>query len=121
MARAEAAWEAIGEPVGEPLVAGPSGLLRPNRKVVRFTGREAEQAMLRSWCASAEGRSLRVLIGVGGVGKTRLALQLAAAWEASGGRWKLVAAGEEAQAVAAARAVTSGPVLLAVDYAGDSR
>ena len=117
VAQAEAAWEAIGEPAGEPLAAGPSALLRPNRKVVEFTGREAEQATLGSWCASAEARSLRVLIGAGGVGKTRLALQVAAAWEASGGRWKLVAAGEEAQAVAAARAVTSGPVLLVVDYA----
>jgi tetratricopeptide (TPR) repeat protein len=101
-----------------PAVApGPSGLLRPDRKVVEFTGRMSEQAVLGSWCASADDRSLRIVTGPGGTGKTRLALQAAAGFAANRGRWWLVAAGDEAQAVAAARAQTSGPVLLVVDNA----
>ena len=116
-ARAEAEFEAVGEPPLERLETGPSGLLRPDQKTVAFTGRKAEQAVLRSWWASGEARSARVLVGAGGVGKTRLALQVAEAWAQTGARWRLVAAGKEAQAASAARAVTSGPVLLVVDYA----
>ena len=73
--------------------------------------------MLRAWCASDCARAVAVLVGAGGVGKTRLALKLAAEWEASGGEWVLVADGEEGNAVAAARGVTSGRLLLVVDYA----
>ena len=58
-----------------------------------------------------------VLTGPGGVGKSRLALKIAAEFAAGGGEQVLVAAGEDARALAAVRAVTSGRVLLVVDYA----
>ena len=58
-----------------------------------------------------------MLVGVGGAGKTRLALQLVAEWAAGGGTWQLVDAHAEGKAVAAARGVTSDRVLLMVDYA----
>ena len=108
-------WKAVGEP-GRP-DQNPAGLLRPDRGIVEFTGRLAELAELRSWCTSGAARSVRVLAGAGGVGKTRLALQLAEEWNAAGHMWRLVASGQEGQAVQAARAVTAGPVLLVVDYA----
>ena len=55
--------------------------------------------------------------GQAGVGKTRLALQAAAEWQVGGRQWLMVAAGREADTMAAARGVTTGPVLLVVDYA----
>ncbi len=51
------------------------------------------------------------------MGKTRLALEVAAEHQADGGEWRLVPAGQEADAVEAARAATAGPVLLVVDRA----
>jgi hypothetical protein len=114
---ANAKWDAVGEPVTEVTDAGPAALLRADREIVKFTGRYIELAALRSWCASADARSVRTIIGVGGVGKTRLALEMASEWESSGGSWRRVDAGQEAQAVGAARMLTSGPILLIVDYA----
>ena len=60
---------------------------------------------------------MRVIVGAGGVGKTRLALKVASEWESRGDQWRLVDAGQEAHAVAAARGLTPDPVLLVVDYA----
>ena len=51
------------------------------------------------------------------MGKTRLALEMAAEHQADGGEWRLVPAGQEADAVGAARAATAGPLLLVVDQA----
>ena len=116
-AAALAKWDMIGEPAAGTADHGPAALLRPDREVVQFTGREAELGVLRSWCASAEARSVRTIVGAGGVGKSRLALKVAAEWESTGDQWRRVDAGQEAYAVAAARGLTSGPVLLVVDYA----
>jgi hypothetical protein len=114
---ARARLRAAGEPTYDGDQRGPSLLLRPDRGVVAFTGRDIELAELRSWCESPEDKSIRLVTGSGGVGKTRLALKLAAEWQASGRQGLMVAAGMEADAMAAARGVTTGPVLLVVDYA----
>ncbi len=116
-AGAQAAWAAIGEPVAEAGRGGPAALLRPDRGVVDFTGREKERDALRAWWVSDRRRSARVVVGAGGVGKTRLALKVAEEWAAGGRGWQPVAAGKEASALAVARNATSGPVLLVVDYA----
>jgi tetratricopeptide (TPR) repeat protein len=92
-------------------------LLRPDREIVPFTGRTEELALLRDWCATGEPRSVRVIVGASGVGKTRLALQVAAEWAAGGALWRPVPDGDEAIAVGAARAVTSSRLLLVVDDA----
>jgi hypothetical protein len=107
---------AASEPQLEP-ASGPSLLLRPERAVVGFTGRDTELAELRAWCQSDRPRSVGVLAGAGGVGKTRLALQIAGEWAATGRERMLVAAGQEAEALKRVRAATSGPALLVVDYA----
>jgi len=99
------------------IAPGPCGLLRPDQHIVEFTGRVVEQTILTSWCASAQGRSVRIIAGPGGSGKTRLALRAAAVVETAGGRTELVAAGGEAQAVAAARSRAPGPLLLVVEDA----
>ena len=116
-AAAQAKWDTVGEPVAETADRGPAALLRPDRETVEFTGRETELGVLRTWCTSADARSVRIIVGAGGVGKTRLALKVASEWESGGGEWRRVDAGQEAQAVAAARDLTSAPVLLVVDYA----
>ena len=73
--------------------------------------------MLRAWCGPGAAASVRVLVGAGGVGKTRLAWEIAAGWAARGGPGRLVAGEREAEAVEAARGVTAELVLLVVDYA----
>jgi predicted ATPase len=103
----------IPVPLSEP---GPAALLRPDRQVVGFIVRP-ELGRLREWCDDAEQAQVLLLTGAGGVGKTRLALQLAGEREALGWMCKIVRPDEEADAVPAVRAVSSGPVLLVVDYA----
>ena len=58
-----------------------------------------------------------MVVGAGGVGKTRLALEIGEEWETGGRTRVLVASGKEAEALEKARGVTAGPVLLVVDYA----
>lgn len=95
---------------------GPAALLRPDQQVVGFVDRP-ELDRLREWCdAEAQPRVL-LLTGAGGVGKTRLALQLASERESLGWACWFVRPGEEADAVSAVRAVQAGQVLLVVDYA----
>lgn len=56
----------------------PVRLLLPEHGVVPFLGREQPLAQLRDWCQGPARFSVRVLSGDGGVGKTRLAAELAA-------------------------------------------
>ena len=94
---------------------GPAALLRPDRQVVGFIDRP-ELGRLREWCTDAEEPQVLLLTGAGGVGKTRLSLQLAQ--DLNGLGWKCaVRPGEEGDAVPAVGAVHSGQVLLVVDYA----
>jgi tetratricopeptide (TPR) repeat protein len=104
---------------GEQAVAaaGVAILLRADRHTVGFTGRGDELAELREWCAADVPRSAAVIVGASGVGKTRLALRLTAEWEAGGALWRPVADGDEGTVVPAARAVSSGRLLLVVDDA----
>ncbi len=95
---------------------GPAALLRPDRQVVGFIDRP-ELGRLLAWCDADDQSRVLLLTGAGGVGKTRLALQLAREREARGWMCRIIRPGGEAGAVAAARAVSSGPVLLIVDYA----
>ena len=95
---------------------GDAFWLRPEQRVVGFIGRP-ELAVLRRWCAGPGGPGLMLMTGAGGVGKTRLALRLAEELDGQGWLCRMVRAGGEPGAVAAALAAHRGGVLLVVDYA----
>lgn len=100
-----------------PRSGSPARLLDPESGVVEFIGRVAELRSLLAWFNDNSAISLRLITGPGGIGKTRLALQLARHLEESGWRCELVGDRQEARILADIRAVDSGPVLLVVDYA----
>lgn len=93
-----------------------AGLLRADRHIVPFIGRDAEYAELREWCRD-DKPPVRLIVGAGGVGKTRLALHLGEYLESCGWSVTVVAAGREAVALPTTRATTRRSILLIVDYA----
>ena len=96
---------------------GPAQLLDPRRGLVDFVGRERELADLLAWCENGQPRGVRLVAGAGGVGKTRLSVELCAQLEQRGWRWVRVGDQDEAVALQAVRRVWPGLVLLVVDYA----
>ena len=91
--------------------------LDPRRELVDFIGRDGELAELMTWCESDDSGRLRLVTGPGGVGKTRLAVELAGRLRTVGWKAERIADGAEAGAIALLRAVTRGRALLVVDYA----
>jgi len=92
-------------------------LLDPRRELVGFLGRQDELAALVAWCKDDHAGRLRLVTGPGGVGKTRLSIELGARMEKLGWTCERVADGQEASAIGAMRAVTGSRALLVVDYA----
>ncbi len=103
-------------PPADQARGGDAFWLRPDQRVVGFIGRP-ELTKLQNWCADKDTPQVLLLTGAGGVGKTRLALQLAEEEQVEGWLCRMVRAGGEADVTAAVRAVSKGPVLLIVDYA----
>jgi hypothetical protein len=63
-------------PPGLDLAAAPVQLLLPEHGIVPFLGRELVLEDLQDWCSADRRLGLRLLAGVGGAGKTRLAAEL---------------------------------------------
>lgn len=95
----------------------PSLPLDPYLQIIPFVGRERELAELTAWCEDRAAGPVRLVTGPGGVGKTRLSIQLCNEAEKRGWHTIHVAAGAEARAIADVRALVSGRLLLVVDYA----
>jgi Trypsin-like peptidase domain len=53
----------------------PARLLLPEHGIVPFVGRDSDLEMLGGWCRSGAASALRVVVGAGGSGKTRLAAE----------------------------------------------
>jgi hypothetical protein len=62
----------------------PASILLPNRRNTKFIGRDHELASLKSWLDADTKISVRTLTGQPGIGKTRIAIELADLVEAQG-------------------------------------
>ncbi|SDH98604.1 Tetratricopeptide repeat-containing protein [Sinosporangium album] len=96
--------------------SAPALLLRHSEAVVPFTGRERELAELLAWCSDPDAGRLRLLVGPGGVGKSRLAAELYERLDRSWGYLE-IADEAEADALSRLREVSGGRLLVVVDYA----
>jgi nucleoside phosphorylase len=95
-----------------PKKHGPAALLNARHEVVGFHGREDLLGELRAWCEGGEG-SVRLIHAAGGMGKTRLAIELCRQMRARGWRAGFLQDGKRVDAL-----MESGrPVLAVVDYA----
>ncbi|MEU1393632.1 MULTISPECIES: tetratricopeptide repeat protein [unclassified Nonomuraea] len=96
--------------------SGPAMLLHASRRVVPFEGRERELEELLAWCRDPRAGRLRLLTGPGGVGKSRLAVELS---RRLGHGWGSLEVRDDAEADALSRwrAVEQRQVLVVVDYA----
>ncbi|GAA3241041.1 ATP-binding protein [Dactylosporangium siamense] len=104
--------------VADPVFLGiATSWLRAERAVIPFAGRDREIDDLVAWCADGSADPVRLVVGAGGTGKTRLAAELAARMKTSGWSTHTVGTDKEHGALKAVRAATSRPVLLIVDYA----
>ncbi|WP_125776984.1 tetratricopeptide repeat protein [Antribacter gilvus] len=118
-----------GEPSAQPdddtrataaVAPGPLGLLDPVARVVPFGGRDAELADLLAWSRDRTPAQVRLLTGLGGVGKTRLAVELTARLLRA--RWRCLWVGPDDSPESVADACRpsrfhSGPVLVVIDEA----
>jgi hypothetical protein len=66
------------EPRGPRDASSPGALLRADYGVVPFHGRDEEIEDLYAWCVEGEPIQIRLYTGPGGMGKTRLALEICA-------------------------------------------
>jgi tetratricopeptide (TPR) repeat protein len=95
-----------------PKKHGPAALLNARHEVVGFHGREDLLGELRAWCEGGEGR-VRLVHAAGGMGKTRLAIELCRQMRGRGWRAGFLLEGDRVEAL-----MESGrSVLAVVDYA----
>lgn len=95
----------------------PARLLDPENGVVEFIGRVAELNALLEWCADDTAERMRLLTGPGGIGKTRLALQLAKMLAERGWRCEWLGDRQETRLLSDIRAADNDSLFLIVDYA----
>ncbi|MCP2265732.1 tetratricopeptide repeat protein [Promicromonospora thailandica] len=93
----------------------PARLLAPARRTVPFVGRAAELASYRAWCADPRPVAVRLVSGPRGVGKTRLAREIAHTQARTG--WTCLHVPDGAERTALATVPEGVPALLLVDDA----
>jgi tetratricopeptide (TPR) repeat protein len=95
----------------------PASLLRADAEVVRFRGRIEELRQLVAWCEAGGGCSVRLLVGPGGQGKSRLARQLAIQLQRNGWISGLLNEHADVESFQSYLQHLNCPTLLVVDYA----
>ena len=108
------AWHAVAE---KSPPRSWARLLNPRRELVGFLGREDELTALAGWCEDDQAGRLRLVTGPGGIGKTRLSVELADGMRQAGWTAERVGDGAEADAISKLRGAKRGRALLVVDYA----
>ena len=103
----------MAEPVDPP--DSPAGLLRADTADTPFRARP-ELTQLQAWCADEAWWSVRLVVGPGGQGKTRLARHLAAGLAPQGWATLILADTATAEELAVLGEVAV-PTLVVVDYA----
>jgi tetratricopeptide (TPR) repeat protein len=93
----------------------PGRLLAPARRIVPFVGRTAELASLIGWCSGPETVAARLVSGPRGVGKTRLAREVA--HELAHAGWTCLDVPDGAEPAALAAVPDGAPALLLIDDA----
>ncbi len=102
----------------------PAGLLRAEHAIVPFHGRDRERDELDAWCTDDQKLAVRLLTGEGGMGKTRLLLEIARRREQDGWLAGFLTKGEADRAPAeawAALVAREKPLFLVTDYAETRR
>jgi tetratricopeptide (TPR) repeat protein len=115
--RRDAAREGLRDTFEKSPAQSGARLLDPHRELVGFVGRTDELRALTAWCGCDDTDRLRLVTGPGGVGKTRLAVELSERMKTRGWACERIADGQESAAIAALRAVSRARALLVVDYA----
>ncbi|WP_344105026.1 tetratricopeptide repeat protein [Myceligenerans crystallogenes] len=98
-----------------PADNGPARLLDPRLRVVPFAGRDAELNDLAVWAGGSDLVKVRLLTGLGGSGKSRLAVELCA--RLGRRRWKSVWLGPDDDPEVVATVCRGPRVLLVIDDA----
>ena len=106
-----------------PDIHPPSALLRPAYQVVDFEGRSDDLADLSAWCDSDARLAVRLYTGAGGMGKTRLMLELCRRLAANRWRAGFLTASPSTLPPTWAAELTSAwtPTVVVVDYAETKR
>ncbi len=102
----------------------PAGLLRAEYGVVPFHGRDRERGELDAWCGDERRLAVRLLTGEGGMGKTRLLLEVAKRREEEGWIAGFLTMGDADRAPTEAwdaLAASAKPLFLVADYAETRR
>lgn len=74
----------VPERVWKPERSPPGALLRAEYGVVPFHGRDAEVEDIEAWCGTGNAVGVRLYTGAGGMGKTRLFIELCRRMRAAG-------------------------------------
>jgi CHAT domain len=99
----------------------PGALLQAEFRVVPFHFRQSEIENLETWCRSGENLGIRLYTGPGGMGKTRLALEICRRLRSEGWQAGLVDHERPAEETWRDLEEIGGPRLLIVDYAETRR